>query len=259
MIRLKLSDGVLVLDFRRDSQLLAWNHRLFFTIVTGFYLEAEEGAYVYQDQTRIPEALRDTVEYLIDEGLRFEVDEAIDRLLKHIADEQEKYEEALESGLEDQRSEQALDALPRLVRQLKPYQLRGVQHLLAVRHGADFSVPGSGKTTVIYAGFDILRRQGTVDKLLVIGPRSCFLPWEEEFESCFGFRANSARLTGPKTSRHGMYLEADRYDLFLCTYQTAANDIGELIDLCKGFRVLAVIDESHRIKKLEGGCGQRQF
>jgi len=39
---------------------------------------------------------------------------------------------------------------------------------------------GSGKTTVVLSVFAISSSWG-VEKLAVIGPRSSFMPWEEEF------------------------------------------------------------------------------
>src|ERR1043165_878070 len=41
----------------------------------------------------------------------------------------------------------------RIPRKLKEHQLKAALHLLAVTHGANFSVPGSGKTTVVLAVF----------------------------------------------------------------------------------------------------------
>jgi len=253
MIKLRLQGGALLVESSGDEQIFEWEHRLFFTVAAGYRLDEARGCYLFSDQTEMHEALSETVGYLRDKGIEFEVDETVAGLLQRLQDEQEDYEEAFQAGLEIQHSGRTLNVHPHLLRQLKPYQLRSVQHLLTVQHGANFSVPGSGKTTVIYATFEILHREGAVEKLLVIGPRSCFLPWEEEFEACFGYPARSARLTGSKTSRYGLYLESEKYDLFLCTYQTATNDINELIDLCKRHEMFVVIDESHNIKKLEGG------
>jgi len=241
------------LEGDRDQQIFAWKHRLFFTVAAGYKVDKARDCYLFSEKAEVMEVLRDTVDYLRDEGIDFEVDAEVEKLLQRLRNEQEDYEEAFHTGLEVQCPARVFDIHPRLARELKPYQLQGVQHLCAVKHGANFSVPGSGKTSVIYAAFEILRKEGTVDKLLVIGPRSCFLPWEEEFMACFGYAARSARLTGPKESRYALYLESDKYDLFLCTYQTAANDIDELIHLCKTRAIFVVIDESHNIKKLEGG------
>src|SRR6266508_4241592 len=71
-------------------------------------------------------------------------------------------------------------------RRLLPYQCKAVAKHLFDQHAADFSVPGSGKTTVALADWTILRREVPDLGLWVIGPLSCFRPWEEEFEACFG-------------------------------------------------------------------------
>lgn len=253
MIKLRLQGGVLLIESGGNERIFEWKHRLFFITTADYQLDEARGCYLFSEQAEMLEVLKETVDYLRDESIELEVDEAVAELLRRLQDEQEDYEDAAQSGLEVQRSGQVTDIHPSLVRQLKPYQLQGVRHLLTVKHGANFSVPGSGKTTAVYATFEILRRKEIVEKLLVIGPRSCFLPWEEEFEACFGYPARTARLTGSKASRYAVYLEADKCDLFLCTYQTASNDIDDLITLCQSHKLLVVIDESHNIKKLEGG------
>lgn len=45
-------------------------------------------------------------------------------------------------------------------RQLKTFQNRNLQRLMRLPHGADFSVPGSGKTTVALANFFLQRAAG---------------------------------------------------------------------------------------------------
>ena len=143
-------------------------------------------------------------------------------------------------------------ALPRFQRQLKDYQVPCVLHHLNSRHGANFSVPGSGKTTMIYAAFDALYSSGIVEKLLVVGPISSFMPWEEEYEGCFGVQPRSARITGDPSLRQHLYEASGEFDIFLCHYRTAANDVASLIELCKKHKFFVVIDESHNIKKMDG-------
>jgi SNF2 family DNA or RNA helicase len=252
MTRLRFAHEVLFVESGEDRQILDWEPRLFFT-VAGYQLDEVQGCYSFSDRRHVLEVLRETIEYLTDEGFAYEVDDEVRKLLARLHDQQDQYKGALEAGLQALHVvAQPVDTYSNmLARELKPYQLRGVQHLLAVKHGANFSVPGSGKTTVIYAAFEFLRRERIVDKLLVIGPRSCFLPWEEEFKACFGYPARSARLTG--AARYSLYIDSDNYDVFLCTYQTASNDVNELIRLCRMHKTLVVIDESHNIKKLQGG------
>jgi len=253
MTKLRVKNSVLIVEGREGEQIFEWDHRIFFTTAAGYQLDDLHNRYLLHDQRQIHDVLRETVSYLSEEGIEFQTDETVTKLLKQFQTEQREYEEATRTGLQIRPSKKPVRASLRLVRQLKPYQQRGLEHLLGVKYGANFSVPGSGKTTVIYAAFDILRRTDIVDKLLVIGPRSCFLPWEEESAFCFGHSLKSARLTGSKITRQSLYLQSDEYDLFLCTYQTAANDVDELISLCKRHGLLVVIDESHNIKRLEGG------
>lgn len=73
----------------------------------------------------------------------------------------------------------------RFVRELRPFQIRDLGRLLALPHGANFSVPGAGKTTVAYALYEAERAACRVDRLLVIGPLSSFDAWITEPEDCF--------------------------------------------------------------------------
>jgi SNF2 family DNA or RNA helicase len=252
MTRLHFTNNFLIVE-DNSGQIFKWDHRVFFTNAVEYQIDELNSRYLFSDRNRLLDILRETVSYLEDEGIEFEVDAAVAKLIQQFQAEQKKYEEATCAGIQIQLSTKADNVPVTFVRRIKPYQQQGIEHLLAVKHGANFSVPGSGKTSVIYAVFDVLRRQDAVDKLLVIGPRSCFLPWEEESVACFGHSLKSARLTGTKMARQSLYLQSDEYDLFLCTYQTASNDLDELISLCKQHKLLVVIDESHNIKRIEKG------
>lgn len=78
-----------------------------------------------------------------------------------------------------------------IARRLKDHQIKAAVHLLAVENGANFSVPGSGKTSVVLTVFEWLRKQSLIDSLFVVGPPSCFGPWRDEYEAVLG-RAVSA-------------------------------------------------------------------
>lgn len=144
---------------------------------------------------------------------------------------------------------------PGFQRTLKDYQVPAVAHLLAVRHAANFSVPGSGKTTMVLAAYAALKAAGEIDQLVVIGPRSCFAPWEEEFKECFGRKPNAVRLTGTPIERTELYsrVRSSETDFALVTYATASNDSEALAALFQDKKVLLVLDESHYIKRLIGG------
>ncbi len=140
-----------------------------------------------------------------------------------------------------------------LRRELTALQREAAAHLVQVQNGANFSVPGAGKTTVAYAAFAALEKNSAVNKLVVVAPRAAFLPWEEEFKACFGRAPASVRLTGGRVARDRIYARSDDYELFLTTYQTATNDLNRLKGLCRRHRVMLVLDESHYVKRLEDG------
>ena len=182
-----------------------------------------------------------------EEDVAFTTDQQVADLITNIQNQESEFDEAKGNLIKKPYLSKSIS----LQRELKSYQVKGLSHFLQVKHGANFSVPGSGKTTMVYAYFDKLKQQKIVDKIFVVGPFSSFSPWEEESEKCFGSKLDSARLVGPK--RQSYYYQSDQYELFLCHYQTAANDITSIIELCDKYKVLMVIDESHNIKRFDGG------
>ncbi|MHC5261361.1 DEAD/DEAH box helicase [Streptomyces sp. UC4497] len=69
--------------------------------------------------------------------------------------------------------------------ELTAFQRRDIAKLLSLRHGANFSVPGAGKTRVGLAIFQALRRDRGAERLLIVGPKSCYESWLYENEQCF--------------------------------------------------------------------------
>ena len=62
-------------------------------------------------------------------------------------------------------------------RELKWFQARDIQHLLSIPNGANFSVPGAGKTTVAFA-LHLLTSQAAAH-VLVVCPKAAFPAWKE--------------------------------------------------------------------------------
>ncbi len=142
-------------------------------------------------------------------------------------------------------------------RKLKEHQLKAGYHLFLIRNGANFSVPGSGKTSVVLTVYEKLRFEGKVNVLFVVGPPSCFSPWRTEFELTFGHKADSRILAGGGISlRKSEYFSTkkSKAELYLTTYQTLLNDQDDVINFFSqvGIDVFLVIDEAHYIKQLDG-------
>ncbi|MGC2236777.1 MAG: DEAD/DEAH box helicase [Pyrinomonadaceae bacterium] len=246
MINIQVKNGDLVIEDKTED-IFDWRHRVFFNISLGFKVDEENTRYYYSDNNEFLDIIKEVIDYLDEEKIEFEADKTVLELISHIKNQDLEFEEVTRPLEISVPISQPIS----LQRELKPYQLKGLEHFLQIKHGANFSVPGSGKTTMVYAYFDKIKQEGIVDKIFVVGPFSSFAPWEDESEKCFGQKLRSARLVGNK--RQSYYLLSKNYDIFLCHYQTAANDISSIIDLCNRHKFLMVIDESHYIKRFEGG------
>lgn len=127
-------------------------------------------------------------------------------------------------------------------------QLGNLGRLLALRHGANFSVPGAGKTMTLLALYEALRGDESVDRLLVVAPKNAFISWEDEIERCFkpGSRPTLARLTGGAAGVETA-LDGDP-EIALITYQLVPNVRAQLAAWAGRHRTHLTLDESHRIK-----------
>ncbi len=133
-------------------------------------------------------------------------------------------------------------------RPLLSHQIRAAKHALLVTHAANFSVPGSGKTTSALATYAAFRHSGVVERIMVIGPGSSFVPWEDEFRATFGFEPRTLRLIGTSRQRAEALRDAHLYDLVLSTYQMAYREFENLRWTLQQWRYLLVLDESHNIE-----------
>ncbi len=246
MIKIEIKNNDLTVEDKTKS-IFTWNHRTFFNISLGFEVDEENNCYVYANKNEFEGVIKDVTSYLKDEKIEFITDQQVSDLILNIQNQDAEFGEVKKSL----NKKISIPQSTSFHRKLKPYQIKGLEHFLQIKHGANFSVPGSGKTTMVYAYFDRLKQEGIVDKIFVVGPFSSFSPWEEEANECFGRKLSTARLVGTKRQSH--YLQSSQYELFLCHYQTAANDISEIIKLCKQHKILLVIDESHYIKRFTDG------
>jgi SNF2 family DNA or RNA helicase len=142
-------------------------------------------------------------------------------------------------------------------RTLKEHQLRAAYHLHLTQNGANFSVPGSGKTSVVLALYEKLRIEGKVNGLFVVGPAACFGPWRTEYFETLGRKPHTVVLAGgEKFSRKAEYFKPNEHlaELYLSTFQTMTNDQAEvkLLFQRSGMNLFLVVDEAHYIKQIGG-------
>lgn len=247
---------VLELDVRAVPALAAGAHRVFFETALGMGLKRGASLYATPTGANLAEALTEGLEYLRELGVASALDAGSEELLARVQETRSVFHAArknLEASTYDPSNRRLRLSLPGFKRKLKPHQVASARHLIDVRFGANFSVPGSGKTTVVYSAFAYLAARQIVDRLVVIGPRSSFMPWEEEFAACFGRRPRVIRLSGARERRRRLYSGIHRTELVLVTYQTAAQDVDDLMRVLQSGKVFLVVDEAHNIKSFSGG------
>lgn len=134
--------------------------------------------------------------------------------------------------------------------ELKTFQLRDVQRLLSLENGANFSVPGAGKTTVTLALHLLTRKPG--HHLLVISPKAAFPAWRDvvpdfmspdapdENAEPFTILSGSAEQVSKELSS-GKTRFVINYDLIIQMPDVIANYLAAQ-------PVHLVLDEAHRMK-----------
>lgn len=145
-------------------------------------------------------------------------------------------------------------------RSLYELQLLSAYHLAFSQNGCNFSVPGAGKTSVVYGAFAYLSNLQTddkkyVDKLLIISPLSAFGPWELEYAECFGEKPSTKRLNGKvsiEDKKQYLYSRTPA-KITLLSYNSVPSLKEELIYFLRNNRVMVVLDEAHKIKNTSGG------
>lgn len=144
-------------------------------------------------------------------------------------------------------------------RTLYSLQLLSAYHMAFAQNACNFSVPGAGKTSVVYGAFAYLRGLPPtdpkhVDKLLIVGPLSSFGPWESEYEECFGVKPTSTRLIGNMTKEQkSVYLHGmSPSDITLTSYQSVVSIKEDLKFFISHNKVMIVLDEAHKIKNTQG-------
>ena len=138
-------------------------------------------------------------------------------------------------------------------RRLLDHQEQGLIHGLTAVNAANFSVPGSGKTATTLAVAAVHLQATTIDLLIVVGPLSCFEPWETEAAVALHDVVTPVRVRGTRRQRREIYESVQARQILLLSYATAAADRSRLRNLCDSFNTMLVVDESHRIKRFKGG------
>ncbi|MGW5927786.1 DEAD/DEAH box helicase [Streptomyces anulatus] len=122
---------------------------------------------------------------------------------------------------------------------LTDFQQRDIARLLSLRHGANFSVPGAGKTRVGLAVFAAMRERGEALRLLVVSPKSAYESWEFENSACFKEPLRFGVMgSSPDAAAEIMVINYERLD----------RSLAALASWLRAAPSMVILDEAHRMK-----------
>jgi hypothetical protein len=138
-----------------------------------------------------------------------------------------------------------------LHRTLRDQQLWSAFYMMQMKKCANFSVPGSGKTSMIYGVFAYLNEAqiDQVDKIVMIGPKNAFLSWKLEFVENFGNKKdlNVLDIHEEEGAEVQIRLNSGDKNLILINYESLGKYEDALISIINE-KTMLVFDEVHKIK-----------
>ena len=144
-----------------------------------------------------------------------------------------------------------------ITRPLKPEQEKASFFMTIMKRAANFSVPGAGKTAMMYGTFAYLSspRIDEVNKLLVVSPLNAFAAWRTEFEAVFGperqlhyLNMRDKKYNNNIGAIKHDWVEADVITINYESLQSKLNIINDLLDS----KTMLIFDEVHRVKGVGG-------
>jgi hypothetical protein len=190
-------------------------------------------------------------------NFRFRTEDQAKDLIKQYAEDRRKVlgaRGALHIAISEDEVDTRLRELGFVRRDLKWFQRRDVQRLLSLPNGANFSVPGAGKTTVSLAVHLLASQPG--QHVLFLCPKAAFPAWAEVVDECMDPKvAGEAAEPFKILSGNAYAVEralASGGTRFVINYDLMI----QMPDVIAGYLarnpVHLILDESHRMKAGEG-------
>ncbi len=190
------------------------------------------------------------------------------KLLKYIESKDMQIEERRRLGIDIKNKESYLKPSfeefkaildNEMERKLRMPQLWDAFHIVKLWKAANFSVPGAGKTSIVYGAYAFLSSEkiNMVDKIVMIGPKNSFYAWKEEFAKNFG----SKKILKELDTQDELYQNSKKKiielrnnsgnkNLILINYESLPA-LEEVLKEILNDRVLLVFDEIHKIKGIK--------
>ena len=251
-LRITAADSV-SLQFFEDEELLPIPSRFrqWGALFDGYGIKIS-GERIELSQSRFLTEIGSIIQFRNELGLDTTIDAGSKLLLDRYRGERSAFENALKgepTGREKKASE-----LQQLLKEvgfkradsLRDHQLRSIQALAALPHGANFSVPGAGKTTVLLALHELERITEPHLNLLIVAPRNAMGAWDIEIKECLQLPPTIQRLSGgPSGVRRQL---GARPRAAIMTYELLRTTFREVAAYLDKVPVHVVLDESHRAK-----------
>ena len=218
------------------------NYVIMEKIITSFSNSASYNKYIF----KVSKKLRD---YINSRNLQIDKRKELGKLIKKrdslVLGEYNKFKLLVDSEME---------------RQLRDKQMWDAFFIKEMKKSANYSVPGAGKTSIVYGAFAYLNSGGVnkVKKIIMIGPKNSFKSWKDEFKKCFGERKklNLLNIQEKKYRNQSERIQALRFDSENCNLILINYDMLPFLSdvLCEiiNDETMLVYDEIHKVKSIDG-------
>lgn len=200
------------------------------------------------------------IDFLNDKNLKYVLDQSLQRILDEIEEKKFEFSVHSKNALEIKNRLNDSDkgfvdflvfAESNIKRRLYEHQAKAAYHMAYSLNSCNFSVPGTGKTTIVYSAYSFLKSKSKVDRLLIIGPLSSYYPWLYEYYECFKLNPDIVNLSELDLNEKKKYLlkhSNGLNEINFVNYEGLSNIIYELEYFLNNGKTMVVLDEAHKIK-----------
>ncbi|MEH7613209.1 SNF2-related protein [Gottfriedia acidiceleris] len=269
-----LTEDALILTLEDEKLVLYDNLKSYIIKLTDFPISQKLAPYYNQQYPDFDESLSyvemkkviDILDkYAKRKKFKFIVSDKLEKYLEdkaYFIEERSKYAVLLKG-----QDEQILDRFQKfekivtheLFRTLRDKQMWSAFYMQQMKNASNFSVPGAGKTSMIYGVFAYLNSPeiNKVDKIVMIGPKNSFLAWKQEFTENFRDKKTLRLLDIHENQSNEFRIRFDsgEKNLILINYESLQKYESVLLDIIDQ-RTMLVFDEGHKIKGIRSKRAQ---
>ncbi|MCT6858895.1 MAG: SNF2-related protein [Apilactobacillus sp.] len=259
---LKYDDKLILKNFYEDLEFKYYDSDM--RTIRDVYLKSRED-WIFKDDlsTETIKFILNTLEnYAQNEELNLQIDDSLNQYLKN--HDELPIDRLRETGTliknQDDSIMKQFDKFKLVVssemkRQLRDKQMWASFYMKSMRRAGNFSVPGSGKTSMVYGTFAFLRAIYGVDKVVVVGPKSSFKAWKDEYYENFGDDAILSVYDVQSKNKLPL-MSSKEYNLYLFNYESLASNKHLIFNKILDKNTLLIFDEGHKIKSVTSDRSQ---